>query len=247
MADLVSSRLRERWQREQFDPTWLGLFINPFFFARRGLMRELRPLLAQLDGEVLDVGCGRKPYRPFVPASRYVGLDIDSPVTRSLAAADVFYDGRHFPFPNATFDAALCSQVFEHVFWPVDFLAEIHRVLRPGGRLVLTVPFAWDEHEQPWDFARYSSFGIRAVLENAGFEVLEQRKSVADLRALVQLFSGWIFKVTRSRSRVLRLLAQLTMIAPVNLAGVVVAAVLPGNEDFYLDNVVVARRRARTA
>jgi SAM-dependent methyltransferase len=236
--------LRTRWQKELFDPGWLGWLVNPFCFARRGLRRELGPWLAQLSGEVVDIGCGRMPYRALVPAARYVGVDVDTPVTRELGAAHVYYDGRTLPFPAASFDGALCSQVLEHVFTPGEFLGEIGRVLRPGGRLVLTVPFVWDEHEQPHDFARYSSFGLRALLEGAGFEVIEQRKSVADFRAVAQLASAWLYKVTRSRWRALNLAAQLLLIAPVNLVGTLLGALLPGNLDFYLDNVVFARKRA---
>jgi SAM-dependent methyltransferase len=236
--------LRERWQRERFDPSWLGTVVNPFYHSRRGLFREVRSLAPALTGEVLDVGCGRKPYRTLIPATHYVGLDLDSPVTRALGVADAYYDGGRFPFPDANFDGVLCSEVLEHVFTPKEFLGEIARVLRPGGRLLLTVPFVWDEHEQPHDFARYTSFGLRAVLERAGFTVDEQRKSGADARALAQLAAAWLYKVTRTRHRVLNLAAQLALIAPVNLAGGLAGAVLPRNPDFYLDNVVLANRRA---
>ena len=58
----------------------------------------------------------------------------------------------------------MCNQVLEHVFNPDDFVREIARVLKPGGALLLTVPFVWNEHEQPYDYARYSSFGLRAFL-----------------------------------------------------------------------------------
>lgn len=234
--------LRARWQKEQFDPGWLGLLVNPYYFARRGLAEALRPRLAAVGGEVLDVGCGRKPYQPWMSARRYVGVDIDTPVTRALGTADVFYDGRTLPFAEASFDAVLCSQVLEHVFAPEAFLCELARVLRPGARLILTVPFVWDEHEQPADFARYSSFGLKALLERTGFEEISLVKTMADGRAPVQLISAWLFKITRSRWRGLNLLAQLFLIAPVNVIGAVVAALLPGNQDFYLDNVVVARR-----
>lgn len=238
------SSLRERWRREQYDPTWLGLLVNPFYFARRGLRAELEPLLAAAAGELLDVGCGRKPYRALAPGVvRYVGLDLDTPDSRALGAADAYYDGGDFPFGDGAFDVVLCSQVLEHVFTPEVFLREIRRVLRPGGTLILTVPFAWDEHEQPRDFARYSSFGLSALLERNGFAVLIQRKSLADARALAQLASGWIFKITHSRHRVLNRMAQLALVAPVNLLGAVAAALLPGHPDFYLDNVVLAQKR----
>ena len=241
------SRLRDRWQREQFAPGWLGWLNTPFVLARRGLHRELCALLPQLSGTVIDVGCGRKPYRDLVPATRYVGLDIDTPVTRALAAADQFYDGRTLPLADASCDGALCSQVLEHVFTPEEFLRELARVLRPGGLLVLTVPFAWDEHEQPHDFARYSSFGLRALLERNGFAVLEQRKSVRGAAAVAQLASGWLYKASRTRFRPLNLLVQLLLLAPINLLGGVLGALLPHSEDFYLDNIVLARRRADPA
>lgn len=237
-------KLRQIWQREQFEPTALGLFLSPYFFARRGLLRELKPLLAVLDGDVLDVGCGRMPYRKFTRAKRYVGVDIDSPVTRQLAAADIFYDGHTLPFPAESFDTVLCSQVLEHVFEPENFLREIARVLRPGGKLVLTVPFVWDEHEQPQDFGRYSSFGLAALLNRTGFTLEVQRKAVAGPWAIVQLASGYFFKLTQTRSRVLNLAAQFLLIAPVNIVGGACAAVLPRNDDLYLDNIVLARKAA---
>lgn len=229
--------------RQQYLPGSFGWLVNPFHFARRGLRDGLGEFFPRLQGEVLDVGCGRKPYRAFVPAKSYVGVDIDTAVTRELAAAEVFYDGRRLPFPDRRFDAVLCSQVLEHVFTPEEFLAEIHRVLRPGGVLLLATPFAWDEHEQPQDFGRYSSFGLRALLERNGFMVAEQRKTCADFRAVVQLATAALFKVTRSRNRWLNLLAQLGLLAPVNAVGGLLAWVLPGNPDFYLDNIVLAHRR----
>jgi SAM-dependent methyltransferase len=232
-----------RWKsRQEFHPGAFGWLVNPFCIARLGLQTEICDFLPQLHGAVLDVGCGRKPYRHLCPAERYVGVEIDTPATRALGEADVFYDGRVLPFPGGSFDAVLCSQVLEHVFAPKDFLGEIHRVLRPGGRLLLTVPFSWDEHEQPRDFGRYSSFGLEHLLMEAGFKVLVARKTCADFRAIVQLASGCLYKITLSRHRWLKLLAQLSLIAPVNLLGTVIAAILPGNKDFYLDNVVLACR-----
>lgn len=241
---MILSRLRARWWREQYEPSWLGLLINPFYFARRGLLDGLTPLFAELKEDVLDVGCGCKPYRALVPAPRYTGLDVDTPFTRQVGAADVFYDGKKFPLSDRAFAGVLCSQVLEHVFEPEAFLGEIHRVLRPGGVLVLAVPFMWDEHEQPHDFGRYSSFGLRALLERSGFEVLQQHKSVADARAVAQLASAWLYKTVATSNKWINLGTQLALIAPLNLLGALVGAVLPRNADFYLDNIVLARKRA---
>ncbi|MBK8496718.1 MAG: methyltransferase domain-containing protein [Chitinophagaceae bacterium] len=81
------------------------------------------------------------------------------------------------PFDNDQFDAVFSSEVFEHIFNLEEILPEINRVLKPGGKLLFTCPFAWPEHEIPYDFARYSSFGIKAVVERQGFTVIEQYKT----------------------------------------------------------------------
>lgn len=241
MSDSLRLRLRAWKERQMFLPGLGGLLMNPFYHARRGLWYGLREFFPQLTGAVLDVGCGRKPYRSFIPAAEYVGMEVDTPRTRQSFTADVYYNGRDFPFPDARFDGVLCSQVFEHVFTPKDFLREIHRVLRPGGCLVLTVPFVWDEHEQPHDFARYSSFGLRAVLEEAGFVVEAHHKTLPDARVLFQLFNAYLYKATLTRYPRLNLLLALVLMAPVNVLGVI-GRVLPGNRDLYLDNVVLARK-----
>lgn len=236
-------RLIEWYRRQQFEPGALGGWVNPFAFARKGLSDALVPLLPHLRGEVLDVGCGTMPYRSRIAATRYVGLDYDTPEKRAAKVADVLYDGGRFPFADASFDGVLCTQVLEHVFTPEAFLGEIARVLRPGGVLVLTVPFVWDEHEQPHDFGRYSSFGLRALLERNGLEVTRLEKTPADARAVAQIVAGWVYKIALPLGRRSRFGVQVLVIGPIHLLGAVAAWVLPRNEDFYLDNIVLARRR----
>lgn len=241
----MRERLRQWYLDQQMRPGAPALVVNPFWFARRGLWNAMRLHAPRLEGDVLDVGCGSRPYESLVRARRYVGLEIDSPDARARARADVYYDGGAFPFESASFDGVLCNQVLEHVFTPDAFVAELARVLRPGGLLLLTVPFAWDEHEQPIDFARYSSFGLRALLERGGFEVVEQGKLGADLSVLFQLLNAYLYKRTVTRNPWLNLATTLVLMAPVNVVGVIAAKLLPGNPDLYLDNVVLARRSLR--
>ena len=150
------------YQRQKFHPTWLGVFINPFYFARSCLDKAIQEFAASMKGKLLDVGCGSKPYKKyFANIKSYTGLEIDSDRARTRDIADFYYDGNTFPFADNTFDILLCNQVLEHVFNPDVFLQEINRVLQPNGKLLLTVPFVWDEHEQPFDYARYSTFGLK--------------------------------------------------------------------------------------
>lgn len=225
-----------------FSDGWLGLLLNPFHIARSGLLRAIRRVAGDVrGGRLLDVGCGSQPYRSYFRVDFYVGMEIPRP--ESIQRVECYYDGQIFPFADGCFDTVLASQVLEHVFEPQLFLSEIRRALRPGGQLILTVPFAWDEHEQPWDFARYSTFGLRHLLEQHGFTVLRQEKLGADFSALAQLLNGYLFKVTQTPWRPVNLLCWVCLMGPVNVLGKVAAAILPGNPDLFLDQLVVAEKR----
>ena len=228
-------------EKEQFEPSVLGPFINPFHIARAGLLRNIRSLGSAVTGRTLDVGCGTKPYERFFRSTEYIGLEIETTINRERKKADVFYDGGAFPFGNGEFDSLVTNQVFEHVFNPPEFLAEVNRVLKPGGTLLLTVPFVWDEHEQPHDYARYSSFGIRHVLERHGFEIVSLIKSVNDVRVFAQLLNGYLYKKTVWNT-LLRQVTTLTVMAASTIIGIVFARILPKNNDLYLDNIVLARK-----
>lgn len=239
--------LKAHYAEQLVRPGLTGLFVNPFYFARKELYLAMQELGPQLRGRVLDVGCGYRPYENLVFSQEYVGLEIDTPESRARAKADAFYDGRSFPFEDGSFDAVICNQVLEHVFEPDAFVREIARVLRGDGRLLLTVPFVWDEHEQPRDYARYSSFGVAALLARHSFRILHQRKTAGDVRALFQMINAYLYKITVTGSPYVNLFVTLLLMAPVNLLGMVAAWVTPRNADFYLDNVVLAERKAPAA
>lgn len=234
--------LKARLRRHQYDPGVLAIAVNPFYIARRGLRRAIRTLSPDLQGRLLDVGCGIKPYRDLFPVTSYFGLEVDRPESRSRGRPDVIYGGGTFPFADAAFDGILCNQVLEHIFAPVPFLRELHRVLRPDGLLLLTVPFVWDEHEQPFDFARYSSFGLAHLLEQGGFRIERHLRTSMDGRLLFQLLIAMIFKRAMGRHPLLDITVMLFVIAPINVIGVVLGRLIPGSPDLYLDHVVLARR-----
>jgi SAM-dependent methyltransferase len=234
--------LRRFVHRQQFNPGLLGAFVNPFFLARRALWQAIATAGARLSGPLLDVGCGTKPYRELFATDQYVGLDIDSESSRARGVADALYDGKRFPFEDGRFRCVLCNQVLEHVFNPQEFLGEIHRVLDERGMLLLTVPFVWDEHEQPYDYARYSSFGLKALLESNGFRVVHHHKLLADASVLCQLVNAYLFKITRTRVTPVNMLVTAVLLGPVSLLGLALGALLPRNEDLFLDQLVIAER-----
>jgi SAM-dependent methyltransferase len=237
--------LKALFKKQTFNPGIIGFFTNPFFFARRSLYDNIVTLAPHLKGEMLDVGCGQKPYKHLFQCSKYVGIEVEQEGhDHTNEDVDFFYDGKRIPFDDNHFDSAITSQVLEHVFEPDAFLSEICRVLKPQGRLLLTVPFVWDEHEQPYDYARYSSFGLKYLLEKNGFQVITHIKSLNDTRVIFQLINGYIFKKTiylRSNPKV-NLIVSIFLNAWVNVLGLIVGFILPKNDDLYLDNIILVKK-----
>lgn len=229
--------------KQSFNPTGIGIFFNPFYFARVGLSKAMLRNASMLSGCLLDIGCGVKPYKDFFDVDEYKGLEIATEQSYKRAIADYFYDGNSFPLESSSFDSALCNQVLEHVFNPDEFLTEIHRVLKKDGKLLLTVPFVWDEHEQPNDYARYSSFGLKSLLEKNGFLVVKHEKLGADASVLFQLLNAYLYKVSLSWPKYLRLFFIVSVMGFVNLFGVILTKLLPKNPDLFLDHLVLAEKK----
>jgi len=233
--------LKDFIEKNQFEPGFLGIFMNPFYIARKYLLKNIKLLAPKISGKTLDVGCGTKPYEKYFKSTEYIGLEIESTIHKDYTRADVFYKGDKFPFSDEEFDSVVTNQVLEHIFEPYIFLSEINRILKKEGVLLLTVPFSWDEHEQPFDYARYSSFGVKHLLSKNGFEIISNIKSADNITAIFQLLNGYIYKKTL-RPRRLKIFSTIFIIAPVTIMGLCLNLILPSNNDFYLDNIILARK-----
>ena len=238
----MKRKLKDIYHRQAFYPGFLGIFVNPFYHARLGLRKAMSRFSSELKGRLLDVGCGSKPYQELFAVDDYFGLDIDSEASRNRKIADYFYDGKIFPFNENEFDSVLCNQVLEHIFNPDEFLSEIKRVLKPGGRLLLTVPFVWDEHEQPHDYARYSSFGLKALLDKNGFNVIEYKKIGADASIIFQLINAYLYKIFVKWPLPIRVVITMSLMSLFNLLGIMFGKLLPRNPDLFLDQIVLAEK-----
>lgn len=231
-----------------FLPRWYDLFTNQFYFIRRGLYKGLLRNRHFLNGKMLDFGCGNKPYASIINVSEHIGLDYDTEVSRRniLNTVDVFYDGTTIPFPDNHFDSAFSSEVLEHVFNPDVILPEILRVLKPGAHLLLSCPFYWPEHEQPYDYARYTSFGLRHLMEKNDFEVVHYEKTGSYLECLFQGLATYIYFFIPHCPRFLEVIFFTIFITPLLILGSLLSAVLPKKikrQDFYLNNIIVVRKK----
>jgi SAM-dependent methyltransferase len=137
----------------------------------------------------MDFGCGSKPYQAlFTGVTAYIGVDYNGQGhNHENEQIDVYYDGITIPFEDNSFDSILTNEVLEHIFNLEEIIGELYRVLKPGGKILITTPFAWMEHETPNDFGRYSSFGMKNLLERNGFTILEMEKTTNYLQTQTQL------------------------------------------------------------
>ena len=122
---------------------------------------------------VLDAGAGEGRFKAYFEHARYTAVDMAvGDRAWDYSGLDALGDLSRLPFADGVFDAAVCTMVLEHVREPRAVLGEIARVLQPGGALYASVPQSFHQHQQPHDYYRYTSFGLRYLLEGAGLTVV---------------------------------------------------------------------------
>lgn len=216
---------------------------NGAYYARNELLKAVKNYAHYINGKTLDVGCGKKPYKSLFSSSEYIGLDFEGAHDHSDEDIDVFYDGKEFPFKDNEFDSVVCTQTLEHVNNPNDLVKEIHRVLKSEGILLLSVPFIWGEHEKPHDYTRYTSFGLKYLLEQTGFDVLKQYKTLQDIRAIYQLKNFFIFtKKNINKNRITKYYNGALLLYN-NIMGAIRYAINKEQSDIFIDNVIVCKKR----
>jgi SAM-dependent methyltransferase len=240
----ILSKVKSRLRREQYLTSPLSIVTSPIYFIRNGLYRTIQGLAPRIEGDILDFGCGSKPYESlFTKAASYVGVDIEvSGHDHATSKIDVYYDGKHLPFVNDRFDAVVAFEVLEHVFNIDEVISEMRRVLKPGGHMLISIPFAWDEHEAPYDFSRYTSYGIKHIHERNGFETLEVKKTTTYVAAVCQMFLAYLSQHVSPKNRVLSKCFQISVIFPLNLAALSLNFILPRRYEYFCNSVVLARK-----
>lgn len=139
----------------------------------RHIVNDLKKVLPQLKGKVLDVGCGDKPYSKYLTsADEHIGLDVFP-----LPEVDVVVPriGKWTMLQDNSFDCVISTQSLEHITEFDNYISEIHRVLKKGGTFVATLPFIEFEHGTPYDFRRFSVWGLKQLF-GKDYEIVEIRK-----------------------------------------------------------------------
>jgi SAM-dependent methyltransferase len=201
---------RDTALQEQFQPIAVASpSQNPLLFKLRCLIdlqlgsiaKFLRPRLGSLHGDVLDVGAGESPWREWLPGdATYHGIDVGNSGNFGMSEGrkDItYYDGLKIPFPDATFDNAICIEVLEHAQDPELLLREIARVLKKQGTLLLTVPWSARRHHIPHDYHRFTRERLGTLLNQSGFGEIQIMERGSDIGVIANKLTVLTLRLLR--------------------------------------------------
>lgn len=167
------------------------------YLHMRSLVEAIKKALTQLPKnkkyKILDVGCGNKPYQSlFSPFTKsYIGVDLDRRV------ADVVAPAEKLPFGSNSFDLVVCFQTLEHCQNPLKVVAEIKRVLKPKGYVLLTAPGIWMHHPSPHDYYRWTHEGLRELFKS--FSEVSAEATLNSWSSLLQLVNVELYSLACRR------------------------------------------------
>ncbi len=244
----ILQRIKYKNRQEQFKPGLFSIVFNPYYFNRRAIYKGIKKHAKKLNGHLLDFGCGTKPYEDLFNVDKYVGLDIEENEGHNLPLdkIDVFYDGVRIPFSTDTFNSIYSSEVFEHIFNLNEILLEINRVHKKGGLMLITMPFVWQEHEMPNDFGRYTSSGIKSILKECNYEIIEHSVQPSFFLTIVQMLAAYIYNAILPKYKVLKFLLMPITIFPVNLFGLFFSFILPEKKELFINHIILAKNIKKT-
>lgn len=240
---MITKVVKRIIKKEKFHPGLIGFFINHNFFIRKAIKSAIKKNADHLSGDLLDFGCGTKPYKElFTKCNKYVGVDYKiEGREEKQKEVDVFYDGKRIPFEEDTFDSILCTEVLEHVFNIDELLLEFKRVLKTDGKIIVTTPFMWEEHEMPYDFARYTTPALNYLYTKHGFIVVCHSKTGNYIEVIAQ-FSINYFKNIFPKNTIIKHFLLLPIVFFYNFFGTVFGFLLPKDKTAYFNNVFVLQK-----
>lgn len=180
------------------------------------IWQVLGPVLPKLRGSLLDVGCGEMPFRFALGKDvLYSGIDVEEALAFGMTGDSSIraFNGRNIPYPDNHFDNILCTEVLEHAADPQQLADEMHRVLKPGGTLVLTVPFSARVHHAPYDFHRFTRYGLAEMFKPFAQQELAPRGN--DIAAIANKQIVLLLRLLRPSLHLLWRLPLAILLAPV--------------------------------
>jgi len=213
------------------------------WLANHKIIAALERARGHARGVLLDVGCGSRPFAWVFEAQveRYLGVDLRSSRFLGDRPPDVYGRGEALPFRTESMDTVLGLSMLTYFREPGTPIAEAHRVLKPGGILLLEFTQMAPLHDEPHDYFRFTGFGARHLLERAGFEPLEFIP-IGGLMSRVGL--SWIAALNRINRGPTRVITEI----PVRILYITLQLLFEGLDRIFFDprevlaHLVVARR-----
>lgn len=162
--------------KDRFWNLWQNSWFFPGYLERSLIRRSIENIAPEIDGGILlDIGCGSKPYFKFLNGrvNLYIGMEYARPENAEIISTDLYGDAVDLPIKSNSVDVVLSTQVLEHLPKPEAFFKEAMRVLRPGAKLYLTTNQEWGIHKAPFDFFRFTRYGLKFLCESSGLQSLK--------------------------------------------------------------------------
>ena len=197
---------------------------------------------------VLDVGCGDGRYKKYIiDNNEYIGIDVDeSGHPNQDKKNDITWNKKKLPFENEFFDIILMTEVLEHIENVGETLDELNRVLKNNGKIFITSPFLWKEHEKPYDFQRFTSFGIKKIIEQKGFKILTQKKLVQNKLAIIELVESELNDKIKlnQKAKPFLFFSKIYYFIIKNIIKIIIKLLINDQlfRDYYIGNCVIAEK-----
>lgn len=182
---------------------------NPDYIHLYFLMQDIKEALDKYAAKnLLDLGCGNKPYKEWYGPLTTSSIGCDA-VQSSENVVDTICLASELPYQNESFETVFTTQVLEHVFEQQQMINEAARVLKPGGYLILSVPFTWELHEEPYDFFRITKYGLKEMFEKSGLQIEYIKANGGKWAAMFQMIINTVystFKYKTLKAKILKII-----------------------------------------
>ena len=207
-------------EKNFFRPSWYSVFLNPYFINRNAIYKNMIKFSRESNNEnkILDIGCGIKPYRSLFKTINYIGIDIkNSGHSNTDKIVDKFYDGENIPYEDNSFDFIVCTQVLEHTKNPEKIYKECSRVLKNNGKIFISMPFVYPEHEVPFDFQRYSKYKHQLLIKENNLTMIKITKTTGFFGTFGQLFVIFMFESIKMRASIIKTILSILIFGPIQI------------------------------
>lgn len=215
------------------------------YFVRKGLVKFILKSICQYISNGLivgDLGCGDQPLRTLIEqkGAKYIGIDI---VQNTQNNVDIIASITAIPLPDNYFDVIICTEVLEHVSDTYSAFKELKRLLKEDGIIILTCPFTYPLHEEPYDYVRLTIHQIKKYAKDNGLKIKEIGKIGNEIEVLGTVWDNMWTRFFVSKNILVKLVIVCLRL-PINFISLLLSFVLGKflPKKFYLNNLVILKK-----